>query len=141
LKHFITIIERRLLKKLIANFSEGDFAEVLAVNSRDEFGELSNLLEQMRQGQQNKIEAANEISNGNLDLQIKVLWEKDMLSKSFQVVMENLNNLIFEIKLITDEIINGEVSTRGNPDKFYGAFKEIIIGANTTLDALFTPIK
>ncbi len=141
MKHFITIIERRLLKKLIANFSEGDFAEVLAVNSRDEFGELSNLLEQMRQGQQNKIEAANEISNGNLDLQIKVLWEKDMLSKSFQVVMENLNNLIFEIKLITDEIINGEVSTRGNPDKFYGAFKEIIIGANTTLDALFTPIK
>ncbi|MDQ7817367.1 MAG: methyl-accepting chemotaxis protein [Melioribacteraceae bacterium] len=129
------------LKKLIVNFSEGDFADVVEVKSRDEFGELSNLLEQMRQGQQNKIEAANEISNGNLDLQIKVLSEKDTLSKSFKVVMENLNNLIFEIKLITDEIINGKVSTRGNPDKFYGAFKEIIIGVNTTLDALFTPIK
>lgn len=129
------------LKKLISKFSKGDFADVVEVKSRDEFGELSSLLEQMRQGQQNKIEAANEISKGNLDLQIKALSEKDMLSKSFQVVMENLNNLIFEIKLITDEIINGKVSTRGNPDKFYGAFKEIIIGVNNTLDALFTPIK
>lgn len=129
------------LKKLIAKFSEGDFADVVEVKSKDEFGELSSLLEQMRQGQQDKIEAANEISNGNLDLQIKALSEKDMLSKSFQVVMENLNNLIFEIKLITDEIINGKVSTRGNPDKFSGAFKEIITGVNSTLDALFTPIK
>lgn len=129
------------LKKLIARFAEGDFADSVVINTRDEFGELSRLLENMREGQQNKIEAANEIAKGNLDLQIKVLSDKDMLSQSFQIVMENLNNLIFEIKLITDEIINGKVSTRGNPDKFYGAFKEIIIGVNTTLDALFMPIK
>lgn len=129
------------LKKLIARFAEGDFADSAVINTRDEFGELSRLLENMREGQQNKIEAANEIAKGNLDLQIKVLSDKDMLSQSFQIVMENLNNLIFEIKLITDEIINGKVSTRGNPDKFYGAFKEIIIGVNTTLDALFMPIK
>lgn len=129
------------LKKLIARFSEGDFADSAVIDAKDEFGELSRLLENMREGQQNKIEAANEIAKGNLDLQIKVLSDKDLLSQSFQTVMENLNNLIFEIKLITDEIINGKVSTRGNPDKFYGAFKEIIIGVNTTLDALFMPIK
>lgn len=128
-------------KKLITRFSEGDFADSVVIDSQDEFGELSRLLENMREGQQNKIEAANEISKGNLDIQIKVLSDKDMLSKSFEVVIENLNNLIFEIKLITDEIINGKVSTRGNPDKFYGAFKEIVIGVNSSLDALFMPIK
>lgn len=128
-------------KKIISRFSEGDFADSVLMDTKDEFGELSRLLENMREGQQNKIEAANEIAKGNLDLQIKVLSEKDMLSKSFQVVIENLNNLIFEIKLITDEIINGKVSTRGNSDKFYGAFKEIVIGVNSSLDALFMPIK
>ncbi|MEW6507354.1 MAG: methyl-accepting chemotaxis protein [Bacteroidota bacterium] len=128
-------------KKIISRFSDGDFADSVVMNTKDEFGELSRLLENMREGQKNKIEAANEIAKGNLDIQIKVLSEKDTLSKSFQVVIENLNNLIFEIKLITDEIINGKVSTRGNPEKFYGAFKEIVIGVNSTLDALFMPIK
>lgn len=128
-------------KKIISRFSEGDFADSVLMDTKDEFGELSRLLENMREGQQDKIEAANEIAKGNLDIQIKVLSEKDMLSKSFQVVIENLNNLIFEIKLITDEIINGKVSTRGNSEKFYGAFKEIVIGVNSSLDALFMPIK
>lgn len=128
-------------KKIISKFSEGDFAESVVMNTKDEFGELSLLLENMREGQQNKIEAANEIAKGNLDIQIKVLSEKDMLSKSFQTVIDNLNNLIFEIKLITDEIINGKVSTRGNSEKFYGAFKEIVVGFNSALDALFMPIK
>jgi len=128
-------------KKIISKFSDGDFAESVVMNTKDEFGELSLLLENMREGQQNKIEAANEIAKGNLDIQIKVLSEKDMLSKSFQTVIDNLNNLIFEIKLITDEIINGKVSTRGNSEKFYGAFKEIVVGFNSALDALFMPIK
>ncbi|MEW6194077.1 MAG: methyl-accepting chemotaxis protein [Bacteroidota bacterium] len=129
------------LKQVITKYSIGDFEEKIDITSKDEFGELSQLLEQMRGAQHNKIEAANEISKGNLDLQINVLSEKDMLSKSFVVVVENLNNLIFELKLVTDEIIDGKLSMRGNPDKFYGAYKEIVIGVNSTLDALFMPIK
>ncbi len=129
------------LKQVVTKYSVGDFEEEINTTSKDEFGELSQLLEQMRVAQHNKIEAANEISKGNLDLQINVLSEKDMLSKSFVVVVENLNNLIFELKLVTDEIINGKLSMRGNPDKFYGAYKEIVIGVNSTLDALFMPIK
>lgn len=129
------------LKSDISKFAIGDFEEKIVIRSQDEFGELAENLEKLRVAQYQKIEAANEISKGNLDLKINVLSEKDMLSKSFEVVVENLNNLIFELKLITDEIINGKASTRGNPEKFYGAYKEIVIGVNATLDALFMPIQ
>ncbi|MBI1938122.1 MAG: methyl-accepting chemotaxis protein [Ignavibacteriales bacterium] len=129
------------LKSDISKFAIGDFEEKIEIRSKDEFGELAENLEKLRVAQYQKIEAANEISKGNLDLKINVLSEKDMLSKSFEVVVENLNNLIFELKLVTDEIINGKASTRGNPEKFYGAYKEIVIGVNATLDALFMPIQ
>lgn len=129
------------LKNVIAKFSVGNFQEVVRYDSKDEFGELSDMLEQLRHAQHEKIKAAIEISKGNLDIEIKVLSEEDELSQSIEVMVGNLKNLIYEMKNLTDEIINGKITKRGDADKFYGAYKEIISGVNSTLDALFMPIK
>lgn len=128
-------------KKAITQYAMGDFEESVIINSKDEFGELSVSLEQLREAQNQKIEAANEISKGNLSIQINVLSEKDQLSKSFQVVITNLNLLLSELRNVTSEIVNGKLSKRGNPEGFYGAYKEIVVGINSTLDAMFMPIK
>lgn len=130
-----------LFKKAISKYAMGDFEESVVIISKDEFGELSLSLEQLREAQHQKIEAADEISKGNLDIKINVLSENDQLSKSFEVVIQNLNSLLSELRLVTDEIINGKLSTRGNAEKYYGAYREIIVGFNSTLDAMFLPIK
>lgn len=129
------------LKNVISKFSVGNFKEVVQYDSKDEFGELSDMLEQLRHAQHEKIKAAIEISKGNLDVEIKVLSEDDELSQSIEVMVGNLKNLISEMKNLTDEIINGKITQRGDADKFYGAYREIISGVNSTLDALFMPIK
>jgi len=49
--------------------------------------------------------------------------------------------LLTELRNVTNEIVNGKLSTRGKPDNFYGAYKEIVVGINSTLDAMFMPIK
>ncbi|MEG8945539.1 HAMP domain-containing methyl-accepting chemotaxis protein [Rosettibacter firmus] len=129
------------LKTVIEKFSVGNFKESVQYESKDEFGELSEKLEQLRHAQHEKIKAAIEISKGNLDVDIKVLSEDDELSQSFELMVGNLKNLIAEMKNLTNEIIEGDITKRGDADKFYGAYQEIIIGVNSTLDALFMPIK
>lgn len=129
------------LKSVIDKFSVGNFKEVVQYDSKDEFGELSEKLEQLRHAQHEKIKAAIEISRGNLNVDVKVLSEDDELSQSIELMIGNLKNLIHEMKNLTDEIINGNITKRGDADKFYGAYQEIIAGVNATLDALFMPIK
>jgi len=129
------------MKSVVSKFSVGNFNDKVEVATKDEFGELGGMLEQLRHSQHEKIKAATEISKGNLDIEIKVLSEDDELSESMLKMIGNLRNLIDELKSITDEIIEGKVTKRGNPEKFDGVYKEIIAGVNATLDALFTPIK
>ncbi|MFZ6031784.1 MAG: HAMP domain-containing methyl-accepting chemotaxis protein [Melioribacter sp.] len=129
------------MKDVVGKFSVGNFKDKVAVATKDEFGELADMLEQLRHSQHEKIKAATEISRGNLSVEIKTLSEDDELSDSMLKMIGNLRNLIDELKSITDEIIEGKVTKRGNPEKFDGAYKEIVAGVNATLDALFTPIK
>ncbi len=129
------------LKSGIEKFSVGNFKESVIYDSKDEFGELSEKLEQLRHAQHEKIKAALEISKGNLNVEVKVLSEEDELSQSIEQMIENIRNLIAEMKSVTDEIIDGNITKRGDANKFYGVYQEIINGVNDTLDALFMPIK
>ena len=129
------------LKNKIAKFSVGDFEEKIIPATKDEFGELEGMMETLRISQAEKISAAYEISKGNLGVTINELSEKDNLSKSYKVVIENLTNLKKELSFVTDEIVGGKLTTRGKVETFNGAFKEIVVGVNSTLDALFSPIK
>ncbi|MCK9279875.1 MAG: methyl-accepting chemotaxis protein [Melioribacteraceae bacterium] len=129
------------LKDLIAKFSLGDFDEKIVSHTKDEFGELEQMMESLRVSQVEKINAAYEISKGNLSVSINELSEKDNLSKNYKVVIENLSNLKKELSFVTEEIVGGKITTRGKADPFNGAYKEIVVGVNTTLDALFSPIK
>jgi methyl-accepting chemotaxis protein len=129
------------LKNKIAKFSVGDFEEKIIPTTKDEFGELEGMMETLRISQAEKISAAYEISKGNLGVSINELSDKDNLSKSYKVVIENLTNLKKELSFVTDEIVGGKLTTRGKAETFNGAFKEIVVGVNSTLDALFSPIK
>ncbi|HEY4785536.1 MAG TPA: MCP four helix bundle domain-containing protein, partial [Bacteroidales bacterium] len=56
----------------------------------------------------------------------------------------NIGNIIksinVEIKRLTDAAINGKLKTRGEPEKINFEFREIVVGINSTLDAVITPL-
>ncbi|HEX9063382.1 MAG TPA: methyl-accepting chemotaxis protein, partial [Clostridia bacterium] len=58
----------------------------------------------------------------------------------FRNMMQIIQNLINETNLLSDAAINGNLSLRGNADKFEGGYKEVISGLNKTLDAVVNPI-
>lgn len=130
----------RKFKELLHLYSLGDFEKQMSVKSNDEFGQMASMLNKLRESQLEKIDAAEKIASGNLDLKITALSEHDSLSKSFEKMIENLNKLVHEIKFLTSESIKGNSAARGKESEFDGGYKAIVSGINETLDAVYDPI-
>ena len=127
-------------KDLINQYSLGDFTNRMDIKSNDEFGQMSSMLNNLRDSQLEKIEAAEKIANGDLQFKVNSLSENDVLSRSFEKMIDNLNKLVLEIKFLTTASVKGNSSARGNTKGFEGGYNEIVKGINETLDAIYDPI-
>lgn len=65
----------------------------------------------------------------------------DILIPSIIAMMEVIESLISEVGILADSSINGNLSVRGNADKFNGKYKNVIEGMNKTMDAIVKPIE
>lgn len=59
---------------------------------------------------------------------------------SFAEVKSTIQSLVHEAKFLTDSASVGKTSVRGNPDKFKGSYKNIIVGFNQTMDNVIKPL-
>lgn len=68
--------------------------------------------------------------------------ENDKLTPSLIKMMETIDDLVREVKYLSDESIKGNIiKVRGDSEKFEGGFKQIVEGFNSTLEAISTPIR
>ncbi|WP_417068172.1 methyl-accepting chemotaxis protein [Niveibacterium terrae] len=72
----------------------GIFDARLTVSSDDEVGKLASALNSMADSLQEKVNLAEQISEGNLDCSVKLTSPSDQLGKSLQKMVENLNRMI-----------------------------------------------
>jgi len=130
----------RKFKELLYQYSLGNFEDTITTKSNDEFGQMANMLNKLRDSQVEKITAAERIASGDLEFKVHSLSEHDSLSKSFEGMIINLQKLVHEINRITGESIKGNSLARGNKESFNGGYRKIIEGINETLDAVYAPI-
>jgi methyl-accepting chemotaxis protein len=91
-------------------------------------------------GEGNRILA--QISSGRIDEQIAQTYQGDhekmkQAVNSIAVVLQNLQR---EVVRLTDASREGQLSERGRPEQFQGAYAEIMRGVNLMLDAILLPI-
>jgi methyl-accepting chemotaxis protein len=91
-------------------------------------------------GEGNRILA--QISNGKIDELIAQTYKGDhekmkQAVNNIAVVVQNLQK---EMSRLTDASKEGQLSDRGKPEQFQGAYAEIVRGVNTMLDAILLPI-
>ena len=63
------------------------------------------------------------------------------LKKSLNSLIVSLKEVINEITMITGQVREGNLSARGNPNKFEGKFCDLIQGINDTVEALVVPMR
>jgi len=91
-------------------------------------------------GEGNRILA--QISNGKIDELIAQTYKGDhekmkQAINNAAVVVQSLQK---EMARLTDASKEGQLSDRGKPEQFQGAYSEIVRGVNTMLDAILLPI-
>jgi methyl-accepting chemotaxis protein len=91
-------------------------------------------------GEGNRILA--QISNGKIDELIAQTYKGDhekmkQAVNNIAIVVQSLQK---EMARLTDASKDGQLSDRGKPEQFQGAYAEIVRGVNTMLDAILLPI-
>ena len=91
-------------------------------------------------GEGNRILA--QISSGRIDELIAQTYKGDheKMKQAVNNVAMVLQTLQKELNRLTDASHEGQLSERGKPEHFQGAYAEIVRGMNTMLDAILLPI-
>jgi methyl-accepting chemotaxis protein len=91
-------------------------------------------------GEGNRILA--QISSGKIDELIAQAYKGDheKMKQAVNNVATVLQGLQKELVRLTDASKEGQLSERGKPDQFHGAYAEILRGVNVMLDAILLPI-
>jgi methyl-accepting chemotaxis protein len=91
-------------------------------------------------GEGNRILA--QVSNGKIDELIAQTYKGDheKMKQAINNVAVVLQGLQKELVRLTDASKEGQLSDRGKPEQFQGAYAEIVRGVNSMLDAILLPI-
>ena len=91
-------------------------------------------------GEGNRILA--QISSGKIDELIAQTYKGDheKMKQAVNHVAVVLQGLQKELVRLTEASKDGQLSERGKPEQFQGAYAEIVRGVNTMLDAILLPI-
>ena len=91
-------------------------------------------------GEGNRILA--QVSNGKIDELISQTYKGDheKMKQAINSVAQVLQGLQKELARLIEASKKGQLSDRGKPEQFQGAYAEIVRGVNTMLDAILLPI-
>lgn len=118
----------------------GDLRANIDTSATDEIGQLSKSMEAMASNIHACAKAAERIAAGDLSVEIKAASEEDVLAKSMIQVLDTLRGLVAEADMLRKAAVEGQLSTRGDANKFEGGYRDVIQGFNDTLDAVIGPL-
>jgi len=80
-------------------------------------------------------------SEGDLESTLETLPGKQVvINEKLDLLKNNLQNLIAETIELTNDAVEGKLSSRGKSDNFKGAYKDVVKGINNILDSVIKPL-
>lgn len=131
-----------VLEKMALN----DFTVSMDTNYKGSFAAMSSDINDVQKRLLAAQNTAVKISQGDIsDLEnyrkIGKRSENDQLVPAFTKMMEAIQALIDETAVLENAAIQGDLSIRGQVDKFKGEYAGIISGINRTLDSVIKPMR
>ena len=120
--------------------AEGDLSQRLDISTKDEAGQLAEAFRKMIVAQKAKAVVADEISRGNLAVEVKAVSDKDMLGKAMVTMKESLRAMQADLQATIDSQKAGDLDARCHPEKFRGTYAELLGGINDSLNAVIEPL-
>jgi len=131
-----------ILKRVAVN----DYTVKVTKNYQGIWDELKKSTNETMSRLEHVLEIVKNISVGKLDklAELKAVGKRsaaDELVPSFIKLMEALELMAEDVRMLTNSAIEGNLEVRADASKHYGIYKEIVSGFNETLDAIIAPIE
>ncbi|MBD1401239.1 HAMP domain-containing protein [Pelobacter sp. M08fum] len=92
---------------LTQEIAKGDFSMRLNMDRQDEIGILANALDGMAENLSRNADVAEQIADGNLNVEVQLASEKDQLGLALQGMVLNLNDILGQIQVAGEQIASG----------------------------------
>lgn len=128
--------------QMISELSKGHLGMRLAIRRRDEIGTMSSAMDSFADYLQNSvIKTIQMIASGEKAERIEVKDSQDEITPALNRMIETLNDLLDQMKVLISEAQEGRLQTRGEINQFVGIYQELVYGINSMLDAVAVPIQ
>ena len=88
------------------------------------------------------LDVLSSYGEGDLSKTLEKLPGKQAIAnEKLDLLKGNLQSLVNETVILTNNAVEGKLSARGDANKFKGAYKDVISGINNTMDSIVTPLK
>jgi methyl-accepting chemotaxis protein len=130
------------VKTATAELQRGRISSRTGLEASDEIGEIAWQLDRLAERLETYLVGAlKAISRGELAIDLDAGREGDEVTPHIAHTLETLQDLVSEVKRLTEAGVNGNLSARGKADAFHGAYREVVAGINDTLEAITGPIQ
>jgi methyl-accepting chemotaxis protein len=142
----LSVIVRRTTRPLLAmadaaqQIAVGDIEQTVDYRSHDEIGALAESFRGMTAYLRTVSTAAAALSEGDLSAKIDPRSPKDVVAHNVLRAFSAIRGVLAESNKLTFAAARGELSGRGDPQRFPGAYAAIVEGFNRTLDAVVEPL-
>ena len=130
----------RMLSGAAREIASGRLEQEIDVQTNDEIGEVANAFRDMVQYVGGIAHAADRLAAGDLSAKVAPRSEHDVLSRNMNRASETLQGIVSEAQMLIEAGRLGQLSKRGRPERFSGAYAELISGMNAMLDTVLEPI-
>ena len=92
---------------LAQEIAKGDFSMRLNMDRGDEICALADALDGMADNLSRSADVAEQIADGNLNVDVQLASEKDQLGLALQTMVVNLNDILGQIQIASEQIASG----------------------------------
>ncbi|MEJ2635083.1 MAG: methyl-accepting chemotaxis protein [Calditrichia bacterium] len=143
----IFLVDRQIIREVkklihyIRNISTGSISNEIRTTRKDELGEAFKAMQILQDNIAHKTDVADNLANGNLEVEIQILSEEDVLGKAMLSVKSSLEDMQNDLISTIEAQKKGRLDTRCHPEKFKGSYALLLEGINTALEAIINPLQ
>ena len=130
----------KMLSRAATEIASGRIEQHIEVETKDEIGDVANAFRDMVHYIRGIAHAADRLAAGDLSANVEPRSEHDVLSRNMNRASETLQGIVSEAQSLIEAGKLGQLSKRGQPAKFKGAYADLITGMNSMLDTVLEPI-
>ncbi len=130
----------RRMTEAARRVAEGDVSQEISYRSVNEIGDLADSFRSTISYMRELATASAAIGRGDLTVQVTPRSEQDVLSRSLLGTTTAIGGVVKETQRLIEGAEAGDLSVRGEPQRFEGAYSELIRGINRMVAAVEAPV-